>query len=524
MIRLGLLSKSLPVIALVTLLSSNVASSELIRVSAMPVEVSIGAHPSWGASFEYMPSIRIVPANETEVPAPDGVQSENDSRDRPAEFEVRTRKCPSNDHPAYGGFFEVFVRFPLSGRLVRWFRLESEEWDLFDLGSYDRFDVTVEVVRQEPLLVALRLERESSGVNTHWPEETLLLVRLVDDLPVVLALFGTAGPDGGGACGAPDNGFAPGDGLSCRALENDFEFFCLETSFRSPFERFAFSSSFLEPGHSKMDPTQRPRDLIEEFSRRLVKRVDPRGVRETLGPLGPVQCIDAWTSRRSGRRFLLLEAPVQDATFLAVSPKERKGSRFEILTIACVDLEPTTDETSEWYLDLDEPLYGLPTEYPRYELETVRTRNSAAIRIVEVIRTAKQDSTFRRLEWTGIEERPEGIVASTIVLANETPTYKRCGHVSFDPSAVRLERGGQKGILARLVMRDEISTDAPEVPWWPESLYQNPVRRVGLRWKTGAGFRVELLPGPPPPGASFGLPVVRPDGSLADRPPMENGF
>ncbi len=521
------MSKALPAIALLTLFASDAASSQLIDVSAEPVKVSIGAHPSWEASFEYMPSIRLVPAKETEVPAPDGVESEKASRDRPSGVEVRTRKCLSEAHPEYGeygGYLEVFVRLPFSGGLVRWFRLESEEWDLFDLDGFDRFGVTVEVVRQESLLVALRLERESSGVNTHWPEETLLLVRLVDDLPVVLARFGTKGPDGGGACGAPDNGFASGTGLSCRALENDFELLCLETSVWSPFERFAASSGFLEPGHSRMAPPQRPRDLIEEFARRLVKQGDPRGVRESLGPLGPVQCIDAWTSRRSGRRFLLLEAPVHDATFLAVSPKKRTGKRLEILTISCVDLEPTTDETSEWYLDLDEPLDDLPTEHPQYEFETVRARDSAGVRIVEVVRTAKQDSTFRRLEWTGIEERPEGIVASTIVLANETPTYKRCGQVSFDPSAVRLERGGQMGLLARLVMRDEISTDVPEIPWWPESLYKNPVRRAGLRWKKGAGFRVDLLPGPLPPGTSFGLPVVRPDGSLADRPPLENGF
>lgn len=347
MSRLEPVGKALPALALVALFASDVASSQLIGVSAGPVGVSIGAHPSWEASFEYMPAIRLVPANETEIPAPDGIESEMASQDRLSGAEVRTRKCPSEEHPAYGGYLEVFVRFPRSGGLVRWFRLESEDGDLFDLDDYDRFGVTVDVVRQEPLLLALRLERESSGVNTHWPEEALLLVRLVDDLPVVLARFGTKGPDGGGACGAPDNAFSSGTGLSCRALENDFEFLCLETSVWSPFERFAASSGFLEPGHSRIDPPQRPRDLLEEFSNRLVKREDPRGVREGLGPLGPVQCIDAWTSRRSGRRFLLLEAPVHDATFLAVSPKERNGNRFEILTISCVDLEPTTDDTSE---------------------------------------------------------------------------------------------------------------------------------------------------------------------------------
>lgn len=518
------MSKTQLAFALVALFASRPASSQLIGVSAEPVKISISAHPSWEASFEYMPSIRLVPAMVTEAPAPDGVESEKTSRDRPSGVEVRTRRCPSEEHPEYGGYLEVFVRLPLSDGLARWFRLESEERDLFDLDYYDRFDVTGEVVRQEPLLAALRFVRESRGMNTSWPNEILLLVRLAGDLPVVLAQFGTSGPDGGGACGAPDNAFASGTGLSCRALENDIEFLCLETSVWSPFERFASSSAFLEPGHSKVEAPQSPRDLIVEFSRRLVEREDPRGARESVGPLGPVQCIDAWTSRRSGRHFLLLEAPVHDAIFLAVSPKDRMGNRFEILTISCLDLEPTTDETSEWYLDLDEPLDELPTEHPQYELETVRARDSTGFRIVEVVRTSKQESTFRRLQWTGVEERPEGVVASTIVLANETPTYKRCGQVSFDPSAVRLERGDQKGMLARLVMRDEISTDAPEAPWWPESLYRNPVRRVGLRWKKGAGFRVDLLPGPLPSGASIGLPVVRPDGSLADRPPLENGF
>lgn len=143
---------------------------------------------------------------------------------------------------------------------------------------------------------------------------------------------------------------------------------------------------------------------------------------------------------------------------------------------------------------------------------------------MEVVRTAKQDSIFRRLQWTGVEERRDGIVATTLVLANEAPTHKRCGQVALDPSAVRLERSGRRGVLATLVMRDEISTDAPQVPFWPESLYQQPVRRVGLRWQRGAGFRVNALPGPPLPGISFGLPVVLPDGSLTDRRPEANGF